>query len=164
MGRLILIIVLLQLTLEASANSSLADSWNSLWWTPEQQGQKLFEQGDFKQAAKHYRDPMRIGNALYRAGEFEAAAAAFGQVNSPEGAFNQGTALILLGQYEAAIAVFDHALGVRPDWGLAQENQAIAKVRLARKQNHETQEATEMGADEIVFDNRKAKQSEPTQC
>jgi Ca-activated chloride channel family protein len=162
MGRLILLIALLQIAPATWAGNSLVNAWRDLWWTPEQQAQQLFERGDFEQAAKHSRDPMRIGIALYRAGEFEAAAAAFERVNSPAGAFNQGTALILRGQYEAAIAAFDRALETRPDWTAAQENRAIAEVRLARKANHETQEATEVGADEIVFDNKKGKHAEPT--
>ncbi|MEN8166300.1 MAG: hypothetical protein ABFR65_02345 [Pseudomonadota bacterium] len=140
--------------------SSLIELWKNFWWTPEQQAQQLFEQGDFEQAAKLSRDPMRIGNALYRAVEFEAAAAAFGRVNTPAGAFNQGTALILRGQYEAAIAAFDRALATKPGWSMAEENRAIAKARLARKANPETQEATEVGADKIVYDNKKSKQSE----
>ena len=158
MVRLIPMLLLLQLTPYAFADTSLIDQWKDFWWTSEQQGQRLFEQGNFEQAAKYYRDPMRVGNALYRAGEFEAAAAAFGLVNTPEGAFNQGTALILNGDYKTAIDALDRALAVRPDWKEAQENRAIAKVRLARLENHETQQATELGADEIVFDSKKPNQ------
>jgi len=156
MGRLTFLVVLLQLSAGVLADGGFVSRWNSLWWTSEQQGQRLFEKGDFKQAATRYRDPMRIGNALYHAGEFEAAAGAFARVNSPQGAFNQGTAMILLGHYESAIAAFDRALDLKPNWSPAMENRAIAEARRSSMQNHEGQLASEVGADEIVFSDKKS--------
>ncbi len=162
MDRLIVMLAIVLMAPQVSAQASLWDRWSNLWRTPEQQGQRLFERGDFAAAAKFYRDPMHIGSALYRAGEFEAAAAAFGRVGSAEGAFNQGTALILQGKYEAAITAFDRALAAQPEWPAAMQNRAIAEARLNRLQNHEAQEATEVGADDVVFDSDKANKSEQT--
>ena len=133
-----------------------ADSgaWRSWWLTPEQQGQRAFERGEYAQAATLYRDPMRAGVAWYRAGEFDKAAVAFGRVNTPEAAFNQGNALVLQGQYEAALGAYQRALEARPDWVEAEENRKIAEIRQARKQASSEQvgKATEIGADEVVFD------------
>ncbi len=157
MGRLILLVTLLYVYSAAAADNSFVDRWNNLWWTPEQQGQRLLEKGDYVKAAKRSQNPMLIGNALYRAGEFEDAAMAFGRVNSPQGAFNQGTAMILLGQYEPAILAFDRALAAKPDWLPAIENRAIAEARLSSMQNQEVQMASEVGADDIVFSDKKSK-------
>mgnify|MGYP001812037631 CR=1 FL=1 len=46
------------------------------WWlTPDQQGQRAYDRGEFEEAAQHFRDPARIGAALYAAKDFEGAAA-----------------------------------------------------------------------------------------
>ncbi len=148
---------LLAMLLGLSMTTALAaDSggWRSWWLTPEQQGQRAFARGEYAEAATLYRDPMRIGVAWYRAGEFDQAAAAFGRVNTPEAAFNQGNALVLQGQYEAALGAYQRALEARPDWTEARENREIAEIRQARKQASSEQggKATEIGADEVVFD------------
>lgn len=126
------------------------------WWlTPDQQGQRLMEQGKPAEAALHFTTPERIGAALFEAGDFEGAAAVFGRVRGPEGAYNRGNALIMLGQYEPAIASFDLALKVLPDWQAAQENRAIAVVRLAKLAPPEDDAGGTsgmLGADEIVLD------------
>ena len=139
-----------------SAPVLAADSggWRDWWLTPAQQGQRAFDRGEYVEAATRYQDPMRIGSAWYRAGEFDQAAAAFARVNTPEAAFNQGNALVLMGQYGAAIEAYQRALEARPDWVEARENQAIAEIRQARRQTASEQggKATEIGADEVVFD------------
>ena len=48
-------------------------SWTALWFTPDQQGQRLFDKREFKAASSHFSDPMRKGIALYRAGELKQA-------------------------------------------------------------------------------------------
>ena len=151
---MLLLLVTISFPQFASAENTLAARWNNLWWTPGQQGQKAFEQGDYSAAAQLYKDPMRIGAAWYRAGEFEQAAAAFGRVVSAEGVYNRGNALVLLGQYGAAVEAYDRALEMKPGWEPAQQNREIA---LARKQRLEESgakrgEATEIGADDVVFD------------
>ena len=54
----------------------------------------------YAEAAERYRDPLRIGTALYRAGEFKEAAQVFGRLKSPEGQFNRGNALVMQGENE----------------------------------------------------------------
>ena len=81
-ARCLLLLIMVSIPRFAGAETDLASRWNKLWWTPSQQGQRAFEQGDYTAAAQKYKDPMRVGTAWYRAGEFEKAAAAFGRVNS----------------------------------------------------------------------------------
>ena len=142
-----------------------AAGWKDWWLTPEQQGQRAFERGEYSEAADLFQDPMHIGVAWYRAGEFERAGSAFGRVNTPEAAFNQGNALVLQGQYAAALEAYDRALQLQPGWTEAQENRDIAEIRLARRQASSEQvgEATEIGADEVVFDlNQREGQGQDT--
>lgn len=153
-----LIAVLLTPT-QAHAQQRFVD----LWLTPDQQGQLKFNDGEFAQAAKRYSDPMHRGVAHFRAGEFEAAAAAFGQMNSPETAFNRGNALVMLGQYEPAIASYDRALQAQPGWAAAAENKRTAEVRLERLAPPEDDAGGtggKLGADDIVLDERGERGSE----
>ena len=146
-----LIVLVLWCTASAADGLRLAD----LWRTPDQQGQQLFEQGHYAAAAERFTDPLRRGAALYRAGDFEAAAAAFARVDSAEAAFNRGNALVLLGRYEAAIDAFQRALQLSPDWPAAQANLAIAEARLAAMAPPDDDAGGtggKLAADEIVMD------------
>ena len=126
------------------------------WWlTPDQQGQRLLDAGDPAAAAQRFTSPERIGAALYAAGDFEGAAAVFGRVPGPEGAYNRGNAQVFLGQYEAAMASYEQALALQPGWPAAEENLAIARARLAALAPPEDDAGGTggmLGADEIVLD------------
>jgi Ca-activated chloride channel family protein len=160
MGRIAIFSLLLFCAFVAQAEGELKSHWNDLWHTPAQQGQRAFDSGDFAAAANHYQKPMQIGAAYFRAGEFEMAAAAFGRESTAQGAYNQGTALVMLGQYGAAITAFDRALVDRPDWAEAQQNRTIAQARQAALEydNEQRTEATEIGADDVLFDKQGANQ------
>ncbi|HEX4609955.1 MAG TPA: tetratricopeptide repeat protein, partial [Urbifossiella sp.] len=103
-----------------------------LWHTPEQQADRLFRAGRYEDAAKTSADPPRQGAALYRAGDFKAAAAAFARDGSAEGAFDRGNALVMLGKYDDAVNSYDRALALRPGWSEAADNRAVAVVRRDR--------------------------------
>lgn len=126
------------------------------WWlTPDQQGQRLFDSGRYLEAAERFEDPGRRGAAYYRGGDFERAAGVYGRMRSPEAAYNRGNALIMLGQYDAAIDSYERALELRPDWSQAEDNLALA---LARKRKLAPPESDAGGtggmleADEVVLD------------
>jgi Ca-activated chloride channel family protein len=76
-------------------------------------------------------------------------------MRSPEAAYNRGNALVMLGQYDAAIESYERALDLRPDWSLAEDNRALA---LARKRKLAPPESDAGGtggmleADEVVLD------------
>lgn len=125
------------------------------WWaTPDQQGQRHFDRGDFGAAAERFQDPMRRGTALFRAGRFAESAAEFGRVPTADGHFNRGTALIMAGDYAAAVQSFDRSLALRSDCPAAARNREIARLRLERL-SPEVEDTGgtggKLGADEIVF-------------
>jgi len=77
--------------------------WWDLWLTPDQQGQRLFNQNAYLAAAQVFHDPMRKGVAYYYAGEYVQAHSAFLQsASGSEGKFTQQQALAL---YNAASAL-----------------------------------------------------------
>jgi len=146
---------LFMLMLLCHAPAAMALEWADLWLTPDQQGQRLMEQGKFEQAAGKFTTPERIGAALFRAGEFESAASVFGRSASADAAYNRGNAHMMLGDYDAAIEAYQTALSKIPDWLIAEQNLQIAKLRkqaLAPPEDDYGGTGGMLEADEIVFD------------
>jgi Ca-activated chloride channel family protein len=128
------------------------------WMKADRRGDMLMHEKKFSEAAKAYEDPWHTAAAQYRNGDFEAAAKTFARVPGAPGAFNQGNAWLMHGNYDAAIASYDRALGFKPRWNDAEENKAIA---IARKKKMEDsgkdrdKESTEAyKPDKIVFDQK----------
>jgi Ca-activated chloride channel homolog len=141
-----------------------AITWSGLWFTPDQQGSRHFEKGDYLEAAKAFQDPMWQGTALFRAGEFEDAAQTFARIDSAEALFNQANSWLMHGAYEVAIKSYDRALEKRPNWKEAVENRNIA---IARAKQTETKGGDlgdqKLGADKIVFDKDAKNEGQETQ-
>ncbi|MGE9270779.1 MAG: tetratricopeptide repeat protein [Verrucomicrobiales bacterium] len=131
----------------------LAFSWMGLWWTPDQLGMRYFEQEKFEEAAEAFVDPMWKGASFYRAGKLQEAASAFGQLATAEAYYNKGNSLVMMGKYEEAIASYDRALELKPDWQNAIDNHDLAEARakLLKSEGGEMGDQ-KIGADEIVFD------------
>jgi Ca-activated chloride channel family protein len=135
--------------------SAMALEWSDLWFTPDQQGQRLMDQGSYQQASEKFTTPDRIGSALFLAGDFEKAAAVLGRSASAQSRYNRGNALIMLGQYDAAIEAYQDALIKRPNWPEAGQNLQIAILRkqaLAPPDDDYGGTGGMLEADEIVFD------------
>jgi Ca-activated chloride channel family protein len=141
-----------------------AVTWSSLWFTPDQQGQRLMNRGEFQAAAETFRDPMRQGVAWFRAGEFEKAEQAFARVATADAEFNRGNCLIMRGKYEDAIPRFDRALELDPELEDARINRdiAIARAKLVERKGGDMGQQ-EIGADEIVFDKNKESGGQDTE-
>lgn len=124
-----------------------------VWLMPGQRGQRLMKQEKFAEAAEAFADPMRIGVAWYRAGEFKKAEAAFAQLDTPVAIFNRANCLVFQGRYEAAIESYERALASRPGWTAAETNREIALSRAeALEQKGGDMGDQQIGADEIKFD------------
>ncbi len=132
---------------------ALALSWTSLWFTPDQEGRRLFDSGKCAEAAKAFHDPMWQGAAWYRSGNFKLAAAAFARRETPEAFFNKGNALVMSGSYDAAVEAYGKALDARPGWEEAKENcdLAMARAKLREQKGGDFGDQQE-GADKVVFD------------
>lgn len=80
--------------------------WMNLWFTPDQQGQWYFNQSEYLEAAKVYKDPLKKGIAYYYAGEYKLAHSTFLQVKSDLGLFNAANSLARQREYVAARDVY----------------------------------------------------------
>ena len=141
---------------------------SDFWITANRRGDWLMRQKKFANAAKIYTDPYRVATAQYRNGDFEAAAKTFARVPSAVGAFDQGNAWLMHGQYDQAIASYDRALGFRKGWKEAEENKALAIARKAKMtvsdKLREQEQAAAYDPDKVVFDQKgDDKKGEPTE-
>jgi len=125
--------------------------------TPDQQGFRYFEQGDYEKAAEHFVDPMWLGTALFRQGEFKQSEGVFAGLDTAESAFNHGNALLMQGQYTEAAERYARSLEHMPEWEDATINRDIALARAAMlKQEGGDMTGGMLGADEIVFTQGKS--------
>jgi Ca-activated chloride channel family protein len=127
-----------------------------LFVTPDQRARWLLEHGHNRAAADLFSDPLWRGVALYRAGDFKNAAIAFGRDPGAMGQFNQANALVMHGQYDDAIKLYDALLAKQPDWLAARDNRAIAAVRAARLQIQGGDADTGETPDAVVYDTGKS--------
>jgi len=135
--------------------SAMALEWADLWFTADQQGQRLLDKGEYQQAATKFTTPERIGTALFLAGDFEKSATVLGRSSSAQSHYNRGNALVMLGEYDAAIAAYQSVLSKRPGWPEAEQNLNIATLRkqaLAPPDDDFGGTGGMLEADEIVFD------------
>lgn len=137
--------------------------WLALWGSPDQRGAWLLHRGRFGQAAEAFADPAWRGVALMRAGRFAEAAQSFAAADTAEAAYDQGNALVMLGQYPDAVARYDRALALRPGWPDAVANRALAKARADRFAGLQGEQADEEKAtpDETYRRDRKRDEASP---
>ena len=113
----------------------------SAWHTRDQLAQQAFEQGEFKQAAALFENPMWRGIAAYKAEDYETAAQAFSQASGIEAQYNLANSLAQLGQLDDAIALYDAVLGQQPQHSDAKANKAL--LEHLKKQQEEQQKQQE---------------------
>lgn len=91
-----------------------AFSWDDLWLTKDQQGQRLLADGKAVDAARQFEDPAWRAVANYRAGQYAGSAEDFAVHDDPQNLYNLGNAMAKLGQFETAIDAYEQALEIDP--------------------------------------------------
>ncbi|MCG7533612.1 VWA domain-containing protein [Pseudoalteromonas sp. OOF1S-7] len=127
----LLVIALLQPQVGYSAD------WTSWFKNQDQQALESYQQGDFEQA-QAADDPLLKGTALYKAGDYERAAEQLKHTTSATGQYNYGNALAKSGQLDQAIAAYEQALKLDPDFKQAQDNKQL--VESLREQQQQSQQ------------------------
>jgi Ca-activated chloride channel family protein len=136
--------------------------WQDLWLTPDQQAQRQLQEGDGT-AAKRFSTPDRRGSALYQQQDFAAAAEEFSRDQDAISAYNRGNALTRAGQYEAAMQAFDQALQRQPDFPQAKDNRAIAEqlAKLQEQQENQQQDSDKQEDSEKQESDQQQKSNQP---
>ncbi len=123
------------LLLPAPADAGL---WDDLWQRRDQQAFEALRDGEPETAAVLFEhEPWRAA-ALYRSGEFGAAADSFRQEDSTRALYNLGNALARQNDYQAAIDAYDAVLARAPDHEDARFNKALVE-KLLDEQNQAQQ-------------------------
>ncbi len=150
------VVVLGMLSL-AGSSRVLAD-WQDWWQTREQQSAEAFEQSDHERLLQRAPDAAWRGLGHYQAGDFDAAAGAFGeraaelqQQGNLDAAnralYNQGVSEVRAGRYDDAIDHFDTVLESDPSFVDALSNREIAE-QLKQLQQQQEQPSQSQSGDE----------------
>lgn len=132
--------------------------WDDWFISADQKGRLAFSQGRLDEAAERFTSRDWKGVALFRDGSFKAAAGMFAGDDTAESAYNHGTALVMSGQYAAAIPRYERALQLKPEWTEAEANLALARAA-AEVLTFEGGEMTggKLAADDFVFNKSGSK-------
>ncbi len=121
--------------LPAMPQPAAAMDWDSLWQREDQRGAELISK-DPAVAARQLESPEWRGSALYRAEQYEDAARAFSQADTPRADYNRGNALARAGKLEEAIKAYDEALARKPDMDDARINREIVQDLLRQQEQN----------------------------
>src|SRR5690606_32155439 len=138
---------LLVLPLLILSPPSQALEWRDLWQRPDQQAQRLFAEGESKQAAGKFTDPAWRGAAQYRSGDYAEAAQTLSALQSADAHYNRGNALAQAGKLSEAIAAYDAALKIDPAAQDAKFNRELVQ-KLSQQQSGQEQKSGDKGSEQ----------------
>ena len=119
-------------------------AWSDLWRTPDQQGQALLDAGQPARAAERFHDPRRRAYADLEADRYQDAAKLLAPFTDAQSEYNLGNALARAGQLQAALAAYDAALKQSPaDKDIHHNRDLVAKA--LRQQQQSSQPSSRNG-------------------
>jgi Ca-activated chloride channel family protein len=137
----------------ALAPSAYAGPVADAFFTPDQQGRWAFEHQHYPQAAKLFSDPYWRGMAAYQAADFPEALASFAQLDTAPAHFYLGNSYVRLSRFPEAIAAYEHALKLQPEFPQATANLALAQALLKDREDQQQAGPPNEKPDEVKFDN-----------
>ena len=123
---------------------ALSAAWSDLWRTPDQQGQALLDAGRPAQAADRFHEPRRRAYADLEAGRYQDAAQLLAPFTDVDSEYNRGNALAKAGQLQAALAAYDGALKQSPGDRDIRHNRDLVE-RALKQQQQSSQSAPRNG-------------------
>lgn len=135
----LLVVVFALPLLSLTPQTSYAQDWTAPWLNPDQRGQRLLEDNQPAEAAQQFQNPEWRGSALYKAGEYQAAAEAFAQADNARADYNRANALAKAGKLEQAVEVYAQALEKNPGMEDAQANKKLVEDLLKQQQQQKQQ-------------------------
>jgi Ca-activated chloride channel family protein len=130
----------------------LPQDWNfqDLWYTRDQQGQKLLDEGKPDEALKKFTDPWQRAAILYQQGKYDEAAAIYNTIPTARSYFNLGLIHAELKNWVQARKAFEQAIEAQPDFKEAKENleiinQVIAEIKSRYTKNINAEDQNKPG-------------------
>ena len=117
-----------------------AQTWDNLWLTPDQQGQRALQAGDTEQAAQLFENSDWAGTAAYRGGDYEAAVEHFSEPSDAADWYNRGNALARAGNIDKAIEAYKESLALDSGRTDAEENLALLEQLKDQQQQQQQQQ------------------------
>ena len=136
--------------------------WQDLWSTPDQQGQELMSQQQYKEAGATFTRNDWAAAAAYRAGDYQKASELYQKQQDEQGFYNEGNALAHLGKYKEAIAAYDKALAKNPKNQDAIDNRKLLE-KLLQQQKQDQQKQGQQKQDQQKQDQQKQDQQKQDQ-
>ena len=119
--------------------SLYAFSWDDLWKTKNQQAQEAFEDGNNKEAAELFEDPLWKAVSLYKLGEYSESALKFSEYKDADNLYNFGNSLTRMGEFSSALNAYEHVLNINPDDEDAKFNYDLVKKLMENNQSQDNQ-------------------------
>jgi Ca-activated chloride channel family protein len=129
----------------AQARATLAKAWSNLWWTRDQQGQRLLQADEPAQAAQRFSDPRRRAFAQLTAGEYAQAAQGLAAFHDAQSEYNRGNALARAGRLKEALDAYDAALAQAPNDRDARHNRDLVARALRQSGQRQGQQQGQHG-------------------
>ena len=124
--------------------------------THDQQGRWAFEHHHYPQAAALFVEPYWKGIAAYNAADYDLAQTTFAALHTAQAAFYLGNIHVRRFKFDDAIAAYQQALQLQPDFPEATANLALA-VALKKDTESAANNTPEVKPDEIKFDKAPGK-------
>lgn len=135
--------------------ASLANelSWDDLWYTQDQRGQKLYDQGDYLKAAETFENLRWKAHAFYMAGDYKLAKNYYLRIDDLSAKLGVGASLAQQKEYVAARRWYQNLLNEYPENEVIQANLAlmvkiikdINQFGEGQSKSHERQSSKELG-------------------
>ncbi|MBL4608745.1 MAG: VWA domain-containing protein, partial [Pseudomonadales bacterium] len=117
-----------------------AFEWQDLWETPNQQGQTLYQKGDYEHAAETFKSSDWKASSYYNQGEYEKAIDYFSQNDDASNHYNRANALAKSGNLEDALNHYQKALDQQGDFDDAQFNYDLVEKLLEQQQEEQSEQ------------------------
>ncbi|CAM3010449.1 VWA domain-containing protein [Pseudomonas plecoglossicida] len=148
--------LLLALLLGGAAEPARAGALADAFFTADQQGRWAFDHEHYPQAAARFHDPYWKGVAAYQAADFQAALTSLGKVDTAPAWFYQGNSYVRLFKFEQAIAAYQQALRLQPQFAEAKANLALAEALLKDYEDQQEASPPNEKPDKVVEDQTPA--------
>ncbi|NWE13626.1 VWA domain-containing protein [Pseudomonas yamanorum] len=133
-----------------------ANALTDAFFTRDQQGRWAFEHHHYPAAAGLFVDPYWKGIAAYNAADYDLALATFSQLDTAQAAFYRGNIHVRRFKFDDAIAAYQQALQLQPQFPEASANLALA-LALKKDTENASDNAPEVKPDAVKFDKAAGK-------